>query len=92
MIGKVGAYVPGKETRSLDELKEYFPERTCDSKAEDFRKDYFFICDPSCADPGDLKRCASELCGDEAYGKMLGSCVLACFFEIFIALLPLLFP
>jgi NCS2 family nucleobase:cation symporter-2 len=88
MTGNFGAYVPGEETRSLNELKEYFPERTCDATKEDFRKDYFFKCDPSCADAADLKRCASELCGDEAYGKMLGSCVLACFLEVFIALLP----
>ena len=88
MVGKFGAYEPGKEERSLDELFEYFPERTCDADVKDFRKDYAFACDPKCADPGDLKRCASELCGDEAYGKMLGSCIISCFFEIFIALLP----
>jgi len=88
MIGKFGAYVPGEETRDLNELKEYFPERTCDSKKEDFRKDYFFKCDPSCADPADLKRCASELCGDESYGKMLGATAIACCLELFIALLP----
>jgi len=88
MVGEFGAYVEGENTRDLSELKEYFPDRSCDAKKEDFRKNYFFRCDPSCADGKELKACASEMCGDEAYGKMLGSCVICCFMEIFIALLP----
>jgi len=75
-------------TRPFTDLKDYFPDRTCDSKPEDFSKDYWFRCDPSCASNSELKRCASELCGDEAHGRMLGSCVIACFLELFIALMP----
>jgi len=88
MVGKFGAYVKGEEERDIAELFEYFPERSCESKKEDFRRGYHFVCDPSCASDADLKMCASEMCGDEAYGKMLGSCIISCFLEIFIALLP----